>query len=314
MLKFPKIPNYNQALARIAYKRRTAPAARYLHLKGTVKLHGTNAGVAKLRDGSLQAQSRNRVLSLTEDNIFGWAAFVERYKETLAPLIPVGHTLFGELIGPGVQKGAIAVGKLPAKQFVIFALVNNATEGFQALPRLFRAPFEIQTIDRVPPVHLTVDCWDLDSVREANTEIETLTAFYEKSCPWAEAMGIESGLGEGLVWSDAETRVPLFKSKGQAHREVPARVKPAPIDASVALRFCEDYVTPARLSKGLDYLREIGRPIDRVSTGEFLRWVAHDLAEEQGSEIAALGGWKGLQREVSNKARGFFLVACADEC
>ncbi len=39
-----------------------------LKFKGTVKLHGTNAGVVKYADGTLEFQSRESVLSLDSDN------------------------------------------------------------------------------------------------------------------------------------------------------------------------------------------------------------------------------------------------------
>ena len=39
-----------------------------LKFQGTVKLHGTNASIVKYSDGRLEYQSRERVLSLEQDN------------------------------------------------------------------------------------------------------------------------------------------------------------------------------------------------------------------------------------------------------
>lgn len=39
-----------------------------LKFQGTVKLHGTNASIVKYKDGRLEYQSRERVLSLEQDN------------------------------------------------------------------------------------------------------------------------------------------------------------------------------------------------------------------------------------------------------
>jgi hypothetical protein len=39
-----------------------------LKFRGTVKLHGTNASIVKYADNRLEYQSRERVLSLNEDN------------------------------------------------------------------------------------------------------------------------------------------------------------------------------------------------------------------------------------------------------
>ena len=92
--------------------------------RGTVKIHGTNAGVVCVPGQPLRPQSRNRELSLENDNM-GFAAFVADHERTLrsyagevryvcglsrrTPIV-----LYGEWCGPGVQKG-VGVSKLPGR-------------------------------------------------------------------------------------------------------------------------------------------------------------------------------------------------------
>ena len=46
-----------------------------LTFTGTVKVHGTNAAIVRLKDGTIYAQSRSRIITPTSDNA-GFAAFV----------------------------------------------------------------------------------------------------------------------------------------------------------------------------------------------------------------------------------------------
>ena len=52
-----------------------------LVFKGTVKLHGTNAGVCYNHQQGIWAQSRSRVITPVKDNA-GFAFFVENNKQT----------------------------------------------------------------------------------------------------------------------------------------------------------------------------------------------------------------------------------------
>lgn len=97
-----------------------------LTFTGTVKLHGTNAGVTLTRDGDMYAQSRENVISVEQDNA-GFAFFVESNKEVFKGLFETLDirdadyiTIFGEWAGGNIQKG-VAINGLP-KMFVIFAV------------------------------------------------------------------------------------------------------------------------------------------------------------------------------------------------
>ena len=99
-----------------------------VNLYGTVKLHGTNAGVMQKGDGTLQFQSRENVITPEKDN----AGFAFWANNNSAALTQIFFTLrekfklhvedeiviYGEWAGKGIQKN-VAVSELD-KAFYIF--------------------------------------------------------------------------------------------------------------------------------------------------------------------------------------------------
>lgn len=84
-----------------------------LSFRGTVKLHGTNAGIIyDLYTKEFSYQSRERVLELTQDNagfmlyMKNREAMLERiFQSSYAPAGTEKIALFGEWCGSGIQKG-----------------------------------------------------------------------------------------------------------------------------------------------------------------------------------------------------------------
>jgi hypothetical protein len=304
---FPKIHAYHDAISH-ARRVRELDARRpgETLYRGTVKLHGSNAGVRVPRDGAIYPQSRNRALDLASDN-FGFAAFAfaqEQAIQEIARLIKtrVGArdiTLFGEWIGPGVQKG-VAIAQLPARQWVLFAVA--ATEF--AVPVFFDIcqigqlscpEAGIYSVLDAPSEHVVVDLSSPASCTRAAEAINEHTQRIEDACPWAARFGLE-GVGEGLVWTPVggyEDPGLCFKSKGVKHKGEPGSRSSkaasltaeqfASIDAFVAA-----YVDDARIAQGVEYLREVGEPIDMRSTGAFLQWITGDVLAESRGEAASL--------------------------
>ena len=68
----------------------------------TEKLDGTNAQIHITEDGNIRAGSRNKYISIGDDN-FGFAKWVEDNKEELLKLGHGRH--FGEWWGVGIQRG-----------------------------------------------------------------------------------------------------------------------------------------------------------------------------------------------------------------
>ena len=83
-----------------------------IEFTGTVKLHGTNSAIGRRgASGFLYAQSRNRVITIENDNA-GFCAFVEKNKKKFDSLLSQIEgatendlvTIFGEWCGQGIQR------------------------------------------------------------------------------------------------------------------------------------------------------------------------------------------------------------------
>lgn len=110
----------------------------------TEKLDGTNAQVYITDDGDVFAGSRNRMLTIHDDN-FGFANWVERNKQELLKLGPGRH--FGEWWGRGIQRGY----GLKEKRFSLFntarwAYATDRPECCHVVPMLYQGLFSTVSV------------------------------------------------------------------------------------------------------------------------------------------------------------------------
>lgn len=300
--------------------------------RGTVKLHGSNSGVACL-NGSIQAQSRNRIISAEDDNM-GFGAFVQEKSQAIASIerdLRAQHqidpaqklVLYGEWIGPGIQNG-MAINKLPEKQWVIFAVKAISDEGeddeggsyLDIVPRLhdLYAEERIHSVYDALTYELEVDFSSQQSKEAAAEYFESITQKVEDSCPWGKRFGID-GMGEGVVWipvgehwGDSEL---FWKSKGPKHKQVKrAKRNLPPLDPEVVkstTAFLEFAVTENRLKQGVDYLREMGHPLESRSIPHYIKWVGQDVKRECSLELKDNElDWKQVSKAVNRKALDYF--------
>lgn len=319
MLKWNDIPSFREVVTRIQrrmdFHGLKAPTIRF---QGRVKLHGTNAGIRILEDFKLQPQSRERLLTIQSDNA-GFAAFVAMNEQDIRELfryvlnLEVGDTVYGEWIGPGIQKG-VALSQLPAKQFVIFGM-RKPDESNHPVPMFVNAG-QIFHIDSAPIEEITID-FSVPSA--AVPTLEKLTDQYETECPWGKKFGI-SGIGEGLVWTPVETDFApigelMFKTKGDKHGN-PATNEKAKISWTTeqinSVNECVDLVLPGwRLQQGLQHVPELSKK----HTGTYLAWINADVLKEELDRLkACIEGtemdMKFILNRVSVAARRFYLEEC----
>jgi len=340
MLKFPSIDSFRHAVASIkrAYEYHRLPLPK-LTYEGRVKLHGTNAGIHfDLKEKTLTAQSRERVLSLESDNA-GFARWV--HENAAALLMEFAHlgenagedqafTVYGEWIGPSIQKN-VALNQLSEKQFVVFTIAYDdeiVEHEDGSTDCVFYPVNDINRNDDVPglryicevkPIVLEIDFNQPDSAVE---QLEKLTQQYEDECPWGKLHGIE-GIGEGLVWSPynaiaLDAVVPLdkqhrawFKTKGEKHgnkgtnNKVKVAVTADKIEDFNAL--CAQILPDWRLEQGWSKLKETGEPT-RKETGDFLKWVVSDVYKEELDTVEASEfEWQVVAGELSKRARQWYL-------
>jgi hypothetical protein len=338
MIPYIHVHQLHNVVRVVAERRERGQAIDRVAYRGTVKLHGSNASVVCTPAG-LQPQSRNRELSVREDNL-GFAGFVGGALQTsalreleselrarigLSSELPLA--LFGEWIGPGVQKG-VGVASLPSKQWVLFAVATReegvvSPDGephrrwFDVLSELGDrfADAGIYSIVDGPCHQLELDFEDRGALELAADRVERLTRAIDEHCPWASRFGVE-GPGEGLVWQplgehfgDDEL---AFKSKGEKHQIVGRKGprKSANLDPEQlgnVNEFIAHALTEARLAQGIDALRELELPIEMRSIGEYLRWLAGDVQRECADELAAATfDWKAIAKPFNEQAKGYF--------
>ena len=289
-----------------------------------VKLHGTNSAIQITKD-SIYPQSRTTILNESHDNA-GFAAWINSNKEAIQESTKTlqGLTIFGEWVGPGVNKGC-AIHQINQKILAVFAVIDttaDADKNFLADPGelnqllagllssvsdIYILPWYGQAVE----VDWALPAEELESVVDSiNQEVDKV-----ESCdPWVKNNFSIEGTGEGLVYypiSHAHLGRDMFstlafKAKGEKHKVVKTKkaVQLSPEQASSINEFVELTVTPARLEQGLT---EVGER-DPKLTGKFIGWVCQDVNKECQAELEASGlDWKNVSKAVANKARQWFL-------
>jgi hypothetical protein len=316
------------------------------------KLHGTNAAVQVAADGTLTPQSRESLLSLEKDNA-GFARWVAA-TDVMLPKLGAphywnnwdnarGHIIFGEWIGPGIQKG-VAVSSIPQKTFAIFAArplddsdriivepeeLRELVSGFKMPPGPEAFPIYVLPWYTRPVAHGTDTCvyaqvnvdWSASSeeLTKITEEINKWVMEVEANDPWVEETFGIRGTGEGLVFyprSPEHLKYTdfanlCFKAKGEAHKNIktaaPAQVSPE-IAASVEA-FAELVLTQARLEQGASKVALTPGIYDLKQTGKFVSWIIGDVEKETQDELAASGlTFKQVQKAISDKARAWYIT------
>jgi hypothetical protein len=337
MIKFPSIEQFRTIVKNVkdftAYEGKDAEGNTVYNyskeqpkitFKGTVKLHGTNAGVTcDLATGEFYAQSRENIITPEKDNA-GFATFVYANKEyfsTIFEAIAIDSeisednylSVYGEWAGKGIQKG-VGISEIDKSFFIFGAKVTPKDEEKKAywvdhtvlmtIPRQDR----FYVIEEFETFSIEIDFNDPQRVQ--NDLIE-LTMKVEEECPVAKAFEI-AGIGEGIVWSAELTpgEVVRFKVKGEKHSTSKVK-KLASVDVEKlnSIRDFVDYaVTENRLNQGIEqvFTTKSESP-DVTRTGEFVKWVTSDIAKEELDTLVENGlEFKDVMGQCSKKAASWF--------
>lgn len=296
-----------------------------LKFKGTVKLHGTNAGIGFNNDAGLWAQSRENIITIESDNA-GFAFFVEKNKEIFESMI--AHiaerdgidlnnntiSVYGEWCGGNIQKG-VGICNLP-KSFFIFGVkvTPYPIEGAEKQPAAYwisyhglKAPeANIYNIDDFETYEIEID---FNMPEQSQNKLGELTIAVETECPVAKAFGF-SGVGEGIVWScEYKGVVHRFKVKGEKHSSSKVKTLAAVDTEKInSIREFVDYaVTESRFNQGLEKTFPNGEPIDIKKMGALMKWINDDIIKEEMDTMKANNlEPKDIGKYVSNKVRDMF--------
>jgi hypothetical protein len=292
-----------------------------LTFSGTVKVHGTNAGVTLTKDGEMYAQSRENIITVEQDNA-GFAFFVESNKNVFIKLFETLDirdadyiTIFGEWAGGSIQKG-VAINGLP-KMFIIFA-VKLSYEDNEVKTNYFLTDDETKHLKNADASIFNILDFgtfsiDIDFERPelAQNKLIELTSEVERECPVGKAFG-NIGTGEGIVWKTETSRGTIrFKVKGEKHSS--SKVKTlASVDTEKVnsiKEFAEYAVTESRLEQGIEKVfTSVNEEIDIIKISNFLKWIVGDIIKEEMDTLKDNGlESKDVTKEISNIARKWFL-------
>lgn len=296
--------------------------------KGTVKLHGTNAGVS-FNESGYWIQSRENIITPEKDNA-GFAFFVESNKEVFKKFVDQINsanffdlhnntvTIYGEWAGGNIQKG-VGICNLP-KSFFIFGIKvtphTTSEEEQKAKPAFWIPSHYLKSPENNIYNIEDFQTWEIDidfnKPETVQNKLSELTLAVEAECPVAKAFGF-SGIGEGIVWScNVDDTVLRFKVKGELHAgksktKTLSKVDDAKINKA---REVADKVTPVwRLAQMFEKACDImnGGVIDRSKLGEFIKLVINDVIKEDGDIIVEAGlEPKDVNKYISDIARRYF--------
>jgi hypothetical protein len=294
--------------------------------KGTVKLHGTNAGVSFNNIGGLWAQSRENIITVEKDNA-GFAFFVESNKEIFEQMAnDIAHvyglnldnntvSIYGEWCGGNIQKG-VGITNLPKSFFIFGVKITPHTETEEELKAnpaywvdcdfLKNNDVKIYNIEDYPTYSMDID---FNMPQLVQNDLSDLTIKVEEECPVAKAFGF-SGIGEGIVWTaEFKGNVHRFKVKGEKHSS--SKVKTLAnvnVEKLEGIQKFVDYaVTESRFNQAIENVFPNDEPIDVRKMGDVIRWVVNDvIKEEMDTMVENQVEPKEVNKYISSKVREMF--------
>lgn len=289
-----------------------------LNFTGTVKIHGTNAGI--VINGPLAekatAQGKDRELHIMHDNA-GFAAYCyslpkEVVQEIYAAFNPSGKgilTVFGEWAGEGVQNG-VAVSSLP-KHFIAFAahIEDGDKREYIELNRSYtNHEWKIYNIYEVPTYSIDINFAEPGNIED---ELTRITLEVESNCPWGKKFGVD-GIGEGVVWhltSDPTDSSFIFKTKGPKHSvRKDKNGKSASIDVEKVNNISECVDIILTENRMIQMINDHKIEFSTENVGTFLKALHQDCIKEEMDVIVQNGlTWKDVVGTISRRAREWFL-------
>jgi len=306
MYKYHSIEQFRNCIKEVQrlWKDKPLPT---LTFTGSVKLHGTNAGIELPVN---IPQSRNQVLTEGNDS-YGFYTFHKERKEIFQQIydslgldLPV--IIYGEWAGKGIQKD-VAISKLD-RAFYIFGIKVITGEDTHYWLKEYNINFPDDSIFNLKAIQGYEITIDFNYPELSQNELQELTLQVEQQCPVAKMFGV-SGIGEGIVWEyiDDEGQMLSFKVKGEKHSS--SKVKTlAAVDTEKVnsiKEFVDTVLTDARLKQA--YF-ECNEPIDMSGIGIFLKWINTDILKEESDTLEASDlTMKDVGSAISKQAKQFYM-------
>jgi hypothetical protein len=305
--KYHSIEQFRNCIKEVQFLFKDQPKLPTLTFTGSVKLHGTNAGV------ELPAnipQSRNQVLAEGNDS-YGFYTFHKERKEIFQQIydslgldLPV--VIYGEWAGKGIQQG-VAISKLDRAFYIFGIKVITGEDSHYWISGNFFLNFpdnNIYDLHLIKNYEIDVD---FNHPELSVPELQELTLEVEQECPVSKVFEV-SGIGEGIVWEHIteDGQMLSFKVKGEKHSSSKVKVL-ANVDIekvnSIA-EFVDTVLTESRLQQAWN---ELNQPTIK-ELGLFLKWINNDIVKEESDTLVASNlTIKDVGSALSKQAKQWFL-------
>jgi RNA ligase len=277
-----------------------------LEFHGTVKIHGTNITIVYTSPETWTIHSRHRQLFPSNDLYSCYATLSQAPLHELAAQVSAIHPwkqllLAGEWAGKGIQKH-VGVCHLPHLYTIFNLKIDGNWHDIRTFQSVSLPANRIFNICDFRTYTLTVRMTSLEDVRRADNQMVACVEEIDVKCPVAEKFDI-LGKGEGIVFTafpcNPSPQLRNFKIKGPSFQMVnSSKISHLPTETAAKISaFVEYAVSDARLDQGMEYLAEMGIPVEGRSTGKYISWVVRDVLKEEGYVIEEMG-LGGMMKEV----------------
>jgi len=290
---------------------------------GTVKLHGTNAGISYNSINNIYVQSRTNIYKLDENNLhFGFTDFVNKNvsifktffdtisKENDIDINVYTITIYGEWCGKSIQKN-VGISKIEKAFFIFGIKISNINdENFKSYwldcSKYKNNECRIYNIYDFKTYNIKID---FNNPKNSQKMLETITNDVENECPVSKSFGI-NGIGEGVVWCfKYENTFFQFKTKGKKH-SVTKTKEIASVESEIfntIKDFVEYSVTDNRFNQAIKEIFIDESYLDIKKLGDLLKWIVNDILIEEKDVLKENNlEPKNVKKFISEKAKNMF--------
>jgi len=305
-------------LRNFAYQLRKGKIPFPLVMEGTVKLHGTNAGIGLyVGQEGIKYQSRNNFIGPGKDNSNFYHEMSKKDLSVIFDKLPKDFkdhlVVFGEWCGAGINTGT-AIQKITQKFFVIFAvLLDDKFLNLKDYKHLEDPSQRIFNIKNFKTYSITLN--SLEDLEAFDAKATEQMLEVEKECPVALAIAGISGVGEGIVYEafleDGE-RV-IFKAKGDEHKaHEKASQKAKALVTQDTIDRVTDFVCPTWRMEQIKtevYQLNNGGTIVPEKFKDFLNALKQDIQKEESRYLEENNvAMRDLSQEIYKRASTFIAI------
>jgi hypothetical protein len=314
-IKYPSIEQFRNIVKEVKFITGETSLLPTLTFTGTVKLHGTNAGISfNTVTGELWFQSRNNIITPEKDNagFAKWGSYehfaikrlIDKYINAYG--LSGDVTLFGEWCGGNIQPNIGIYGL--DKMFVLFG-VKCEDEWVPIITDVYNDDVSFFNVNLFPTYKIRID---FNDPQASTNELIAITEQVEAKCPAAKYFGL-SGIGEGVVWLGNYGGDNLrFKVKGEKHSTTKvkklAQVDPEKINS--INEFVDYVITDNRMNQAVEQVFTThSKEPDIKEMGLMIKWVMSDVFKEDKDTLTTSNlTSKDVTKQCVAKIRHWFIL------